>query len=66
MDYRQLGFWCEAWEVVVRAVHGTAVGDCFGEGSPVFEAFLDVTLINAPVVLVDKLLNGGEVLLELD
>jgi hypothetical protein len=56
----------EAWEVVVRSFYIPAVGDYFGEGSPDFEAFLNVALIDDPLVLVDELLDGGEVLLELD
>ena len=42
------------------------MGDYFGEGYPDSEAFLDVALIDDPVVLVDEFLDGDEVLLELD
>ena len=56
----------KAWELVVCAVHARAMGDIFGEGSPVVEARHDVALVDGSIVLVDKLLDGGEVLLELD
>ena len=42
------------------------MGEIFGEGSPVVEAGPDVALVDGSVVLVDELLDGGEVLLELD
>ena len=38
------------------------MGDIFGEGSPVVEARYDVALVDVSIVLVDELLDGGEVL----
>ena len=66
LDCGKLVLRSEAWEVVVRAVHIPAVGDYFGKGNPDSESFIDVALIDDPVVLVDGFLDGGEVLLELD
>ena len=42
------------------------MGDIFGEGSPVVEAGHDVALVDGSIFLVDELLDGGDVLLELD
>ena len=42
------------------------MGDIFGEGYPVVDARHDVALVDGSIVLVDELLDGGEVLLELD